>query len=127
VWGAGGRPPGPPRRPDRRHVVGVDQAEEVLGRTGNLARLNAEDVKHLVRPPQPVGVELLLPVAEVGDPLRPGQARLAPPQRLLDPLAVGNVADHGQEVVAVQADVGDAHLDRKRRAVLAPVETFDDA
>jgi hypothetical protein len=81
-----------PQRLDRRladplPVLRMHAGEEPLGRGLECARLVAEDAEHLVRPRQPSAVEverpgdageIQLPAPEARDPLRFGEARLAP-------------------------------------------------
>ena len=58
-------------------VVRVNGLEEGLVCRAELLRLQAEDAVHLVGPGQPVGHQVELPTAEMGDLLRPLQPILA--------------------------------------------------
>ncbi len=55
------------------------------------------------------------------------EALLAGPERLLRLLALGCVANHRHHIIALQMNVGDADLDRKKRAIFAPMLALDQA
>src|SRR5262245_10308714 len=54
------------------------------------------------------------------------QPRFAFLERRFGPLAIGDIAHDRQEVIALEADVGAIHFDRKYRAVFSFVEALED-
>ena len=62
---------------DNFPVIGMDALEEGLAGARKLLRRDAEEIMHLVGPTDITGLEVPLPVAEVGDSLGVNEARLA--------------------------------------------------
>ncbi len=62
---------------DNFSVVGMDALEEGLVGVRKLLRRDGEEIMHLVGPTDITGLEVPLPVAEVGDSLGDNEARLA--------------------------------------------------
>lgn len=64
-----------------RPVVGVDESLETLRRREEGLRHKATDAKDLIRPCQPVSIDVVFPAAQVSETLRLLQAALTRPQR----------------------------------------------
>ena len=77
-------------------VVGMHARRERLERAGELLRAGREDRVHLVRPDQPVGLDIQLPGTHARHLLRALQALLGLAQGLRLPLGLGGIAGHGE-------------------------------
>jgi hypothetical protein len=81
------------RAPGPGEVIGVNDAYAALEGHRTLWALQAADAVVLVGPGEQAGGQIPVPTADMCELLRFGQECLAPPQLLLDSLAVGDVAE----------------------------------